>query len=139
MSGEAGGGGEGGGGCNDKNRNPTLERGEKYRQRSMEFQLSPTTLWIFCLHDTCFPLVPTCLPFVPQYTLDAHDFTLVFHFSTGFLLHSGFFARMILHLSPTCTCVAHLLLCISYFSVTCGLLVSDFTSGRQQEFQISNY
>ena len=107
-------------------------------------------------------LSPSCLPLHPgfsarDFTLVFHcclmhpicsececsgsyDFTLAFHSSPiCFLLHLGFFARMIVHLSPTCTCVSHLLLCISNFFVTCGLLVSDLASRRQQEFQISNH
>ena len=108
------------------------------RDFALVSQLSPTTPWILCPRD--FTLVfYCCLGCSESECSGSHDFTLAFHSSMCFLLHLGFFARMIVHLSPTCTCVSHLLLRIFNFFVTCGLLVSDFAPGRQQEFQISNH
>ena len=84
------------------------------------------SLWILCPHD--FRLVS------PPSTLDAlvRDFAIVSHWSPTTL------GILCPHDSPTCTCVSHFLR-ISHFFGTCGLLVSDFASGRQQEFQISKY
>ena len=120
--------------------------------------------WISHVCPTCLPvrsgcsecsgphcmishLSSTCLPIVPQYILDALSALIRMnsHLSSTLLplvscyIHSGFFARMILHWFPTGACVSHFSRCVFHFFVTCGLLVFDFACGRQQECQISNY